>query len=315
VTKPSPSRTIAAATLVALALASAGCGKSGRPSSDAHGAALPGRGKPPVRLGTKNFTEEFILGQLYAQALRAKGFTVVLKDNVGASEIIDRALTTGGIDLYPEYTGVIVGEIAHESKRPRSEAETYARAKAFEEKRGFGLLAKSPGYDRDVNVVKPAYAKRYKLKSTADLKRVGKFRFGAPPENRTRFQGIVGMRKVYGVTNAIFTPLPIGKRYQALDSGRIDVAAGFTTDGQLAEKGKYVQLSDPKGIFGFQNIVPVVNRKVLGREGPAFAQALNAVTAKLTNAALQEMNKAVDLDGRSVRAVAREFLRANGLVK
>ena len=164
-----------------------------------------------------------------------------------------------------------------------------------------------------MNIVKPAYAKKFGLVSTADLKKVGKFKFGAPPENKTRYQGIVGMKKVYGLNNAVFTPLAIGLRYQALDSGKIDVAAGFTTEGQLADKSKYLALTDPKGIFGFQNITPVVDKKMLAKWGPGFQQTMDAVTATLTNEALQKMNGAVDLDKQKPADVAQKFLQANGL--
>jgi osmoprotectant transport system substrate-binding protein len=126
-----------------------------------------------VRLGTKNFTEEFVLGQLYAQALRAKGFRVELKNDIGSSEIVDRALTAGAIDIYPEYTGVIVQEIAHEKKRPRSAADTYARAKSFQAGRGFAVLDRTPGQDVLANAVRPEFARKHGLKTTADLRRIG----------------------------------------------------------------------------------------------------------------------------------------------
>jgi osmoprotectant transport system substrate-binding protein len=296
---------------VALALLAAGCGSDEQkgPSVD-----QPGKGKPPVRLATKNFTEQYVLGELYSQALRAKGFTIVLKENVGSSEIVDRALGDGVIDAYPEYIGVIAQELAQSDVRPKSADETYRRAKAYEEKRGFTILSRTPGFDADANVVKPALARKYKLQTTADLKRLGRFTYGGPPENKTRFQGAVGMRQVYGLAKLVYVPLAIERRYAALDKGRIDVAAAFTTEGQLAHKDRYVLLDDPKGIFGFQNIVPVVSKKVLAAQGPAFASTLNAVSAKLTNGALQDMNGAVDLDGRKPADVAREFLTAHGLL-
>src|SRR3954447_12602439 len=296
---------------VAVALVLPGCG-SADDSSQAR--ELPGKGKPPVRLATKNFTEQYVLGELYTQALRAKGFTVVLKENVGSSEIVDRALADGVIDVYPEYIGVIAQELARAKKRPRTRAETYARAKAYEEKRGFTILRATPGFDADANAVRPDLARKYKLKSTADLKRLGRFTYGGPPENRTRFQGAVGMRQVYGLDKLVYVPLTIERRYPALDRGRIEVAAVFTTEGQLTNKRKYVLLSDPKGIFGFQNIVPVVSRKVLRAQGPEFARTLNAVSAKLTNSALRKMNAAVDLQKLKPADVARRFLLQNGLL-
>jgi osmoprotectant transport system substrate-binding protein len=301
-----------AVVLATVAIALSGCG-SGDDSSGK--ADKPGDGKPPVTIATKNFTEEYVLGQLYTQALRAKGFTVVLKQNVGSSEIVDRALADGVIDMYPEYIGVIAQELARAKKRPHTEAETYARAKAYEDKRGFAILRPTPGFDADANAVRPDLARKYHLRSTADLKRLGRFTYGGPPENQTRFQGAVGMRDVYGLNKLVYVPLTIERRYPALDRGRIDVAAVFTTEAQLTQKDKYVLLSDPKGIFGFQNIVPVVSRKVLREQGPAFAAVLNAVSAKLTNEALQAMNAAVDLRKQKPADVARTFLLRNRLVE
>jgi osmoprotectant transport system substrate-binding protein len=313
---------MAALLTVALAIALAACGSSnskssssssGGTSSSAAPSGQPGKGKPAVTLGDKNFTEEFVLGQLYKQALEAKGFTINLKNNIGSSEVIDKALTSGKIDLYPEYTGVIVQVLAKNNKPPKSADETYTLAKAFEAKRGFDMLDKTPFFDADALAVKPSYAQKYGLKSTADLKKVPHFTYGGPPENKTRYQGVVGMKQAYGLNNFTFKPLTIGLQYQALDSGKIDVAAVFTTDGQLQNTGKYVVLTDPKGIFGFQNVSPVVNKKVLAAQGPEFAATLNAVSAKLTNEAMRKMNAAVDLDKQKPADVASAFLSANGL--
>src|SRR4051794_9904061 len=301
---------------VALAIGLAACGsddKSSESSSGSTAAAQPGKGKPAIVLGSKNFTEEYILGQLYLQALKAKGYDVTLKNNIGSSEITDKALTSGKIDMYPEYTGVIAQELAHGNGRPKSADQTYNEAKAFEEKRGFAVLTKSPGFDADANAVKADYAKKNGLKTTADLKKVPGFKFGAPPENKTRFQGAVGMKQVYGL-DFKFVPLAIGLRYQALDSGKVDVIAGFTTEGQLVDKKKYLLLSDPQGIFGFQNITPVINKKKLAAMGPEFQTIVNDVTSKLSDEALQKMNGAVDLDKQKPADVAKQFLQANGLL-
>jgi osmoprotectant transport system substrate-binding protein len=302
------------ATALAVLLMLSGCGSAAK--RDARTTELPGKGKPPVTFATKNFTEEYILGELYSQALRAKGFTIVLKQNVGSSEIVDRALATGVIDAYPEYIGVIAQELPNRppSQRPRTVGETYRRAKAYEEKRGFTILDKTPGFDADANVVKPSLARKFRLRSNGDLRKLGRFKYGAPPENETRFQGTLGLRQVYGLNQLVFVPLPIEKRYPALDSGRVDAIAAFTTEVQLLQKKKYFVLSDPQNIFGFQNIVPVVSKKVLREEGPAFRHTLDAVSAKLTNSALQRMNGAVDLKGQKPADVAKRFLLQNGLL-
>jgi osmoprotectant transport system substrate-binding protein len=308
--QPAGGRRFSPALLAALLAAAlfAGCGGS------SHKAASTTNGKPPVRIGTKNFTEEFILGQLYAQALRAKGYRVELKNDIGSSEIVDRALTAGAIDMYPEYTGVIVQEIAHQKKRPRSASETYARARAFQAKRGFAVLDRTPGQDVLANAVRPQFARKHNLRTTADLRSIGPFTYGGPSENRTRFQGVVGMRQVYKLNNLRYVPLRIENRYQALERGKVDMIGAFTTEPQLRDTHKIKVLSDPAGIFGYQNVVPVIRRSVLDREGAAFSTTVNAVSDKLTNEVLRELNAAVDIDGHAPADVAREFLQRNGLL-
>jgi osmoprotectant transport system substrate-binding protein len=195
-------RGLAAMLAVALALGVAACGSDDNDNGTASKApsGQPGKGKPAVTLGAKNFTEQFILGELYAQALRAKGFTVHLKSNIGSSEIIDKALKSGEIDVYPEYTGVILSELAHQTKRPADADEAYEAAKTFEEGRGFTLLPKTPFFDTDAIAVKVSYADKNGLESVADLKKLGsKFRLGAPPEFKTRFSGLLGLKSEYGV--------------------------------------------------------------------------------------------------------------------
>ena len=292
-----------------------GCGSSAARVGDGSSAAgAADADREVIRLGTKNFTEQFVLGELYAQALCAEGFRVEVKDDLGSSELVDEVLTSGGIDMYPEYTGVIVGEIAAQRRRPASAAETYRRAKAFQARRGFEVLAMSPGSNRLANAVAPATARRHRLRTMADLERLGHYRYGGFPENRVRFQGALGVRSEYGL-EFTFVPLRTAdRRYAALDSGEVDVVDVTTTEPQLADRSRYRVLEDPKGIFGFQNIVPVISRATLRAQGPELAPTLDAVTAKLTDEALRDMNRAVEVGGESPADVARRFLRANDLL-
>src|ERR1700712_3512358 len=129
------SRWLAVATAVVLTTAFAACGSDSSPSGGKGTASQPGKGKPAVTLGDKNFTEQYILGELYAQALRAKGYSVDVKSNIGSSELTDKALTSGQIDLYPEYMGVITTVLAKLSDQPVSAEQTNDKAKVFEKKR------------------------------------------------------------------------------------------------------------------------------------------------------------------------------------
>ncbi|MGH3321569.1 MAG: glycine betaine ABC transporter substrate-binding protein [Streptosporangiaceae bacterium] len=304
----------AAVAALAMAVGLAACGGGGSAAGGGSSGGMPGKGKPTVTFGDKNFPEEFLLGELYTQALRAKGYTVKLKGNIGSSEIIDKALTSGKIDAYPEYTGVIITVIGGKTNtHPKSEEKAYQMAKKIEAKRGFALLEPTPFQDTDALAVKPPYAKKHHLETIGDLKSVDHWRFGGPAENKTRYEGLVGIHKAYGLHNVTFVPLEIGLQYQALNSGKIDVATVFTTDGQLLQKNKYAVLKDTKHIFGFQQAAPVVNKKVLKKEGPAFKRTLNKVSSLLTFKAMQQLNAAVVLNHQDAGKVASKFLKANGL--
>lgn len=303
-------------TALAVALVLAACG--GGDDGGGGGAAATSTGDgaaaaAPLRMGTKNFPEAVLLGELYSQALQARGVRVVLKPNVGSSEIIHQALTGGALDIYPEYIGVLLSEVANDRSRPVDPGAAYRAAKAFEERRGFTLLGMTPFSDSNALAVTPGFARRHRLRTIADLRRVpGRVRIGAPPEFATRFEGIVGLSQRYGLRNLRTTPLAIGRQYRALDSGRVDAAAVFTTDGQLVGK-RYVLLQDPRNVFGTQHVAPVVSRAALRSHGPELAQVADAVSRRLTARAMRRMNAAVVLDGREPRAVADEFLRRTNL--
>jgi osmoprotectant transport system substrate-binding protein len=300
-----------AAILVAGALALAGCGSSS--PSGGGSSTGPAAGKPPLTFGTKNFPEQFLLGELYSQALRAKGFKVSLKSDVGATEIIYRALTLGTLDAYPEYTGILNTVIGGSTTRSSSERDAYVHARQVAARSGIALLNPTPFADRDAVAVKPSFAQRYNLSSIADLTRVPRaIRISGAPEFRTRVEGMIGLETDYGLKHLVFRPHRIGTQYVALDHGTIDAADVFTTDGQLQGPG-YVVLKDPKNVFGFQNVAPLVRQKVLDAEGPLFSQTLNAVSAKLTTPAMRKMNAQVMIQNRSPGAVASAFLAANGL--
>jgi osmoprotectant transport system substrate-binding protein len=304
--------------IVALALTTgiAACGSSdddgGGSTSTQAVAGTPGRGKPAVTLGTKNFTEQFVLGQLYKQALEAKGFKVALKQNIGSTEIADKALRSGQIDLYPEYIGIFNTAVAGDAKAYPSVEQAFAAGQAYAHRHGYTLLPLTPFTDVDALAVLPDYAREHNLRSVADLAAIRGLKLGAPPEFRQRETGLVGLARVYGIRDVDFSPLTIGLQYQALDDGKIDTADVFTTDGQL-QGGRYVVLTDPKNVFGFQNVSPIVSSKVLRAEGPAFAETLNAVSRVLTTRAMQQMNAAVAIDKQSPADVAKQFLQANGL--
>jgi osmoprotectant transport system substrate-binding protein len=305
-----------------MAFAVAACGSdddksssgSSSASTSAAAPAQPGKGKPAVTIGTKDFTEEFILGELYKGALEAKGYTVNLKKNIGATEIIDTALTSHKIDAYPEYTGESVATVAKRNEPAKTADEEYQLAKTFYEGRGQTVSEPTPFEDVDAIAAPKAYAQKHGLTTMEDLKKLGSFSLGARPEFKNRQQGLAGMKKVYGITKAQFRQLALGVQYQAMDTGKIDTANVFTTDAQLAS-GKYTVLKDPKGVFGFQNVSFVIDKNKLAQlGGDQFMSIINSVNKLLTTEAMTTMNKAVATDKQDEATVAKQFLEANKLV-
>jgi osmoprotectant transport system substrate-binding protein len=269
---------------------------------------------PTIVIGTKNFPEEYILGELYKQALEAKGFSVTNKGSLGSTELIQTALTSGKINFYPEYTGVIVQVVFHHNSSPNSAAKTTALARRLEAAKGFTVLNATPFYDTDVVAVTNATAKKYGLKSIGDLKKVGNIKFAAFPECQTRNTCLVGYKKQYGLKDVTFVPLASISAYTLLDQGKVLAADVFSTDPPLGKNSKYTVLADPKHVTGFQNVVPIVKTSVAQSAGSSFTKTVNAVSAKLTQDAMVAMNKAVVVDKQSPAAVAKAFLKANGLV-
>jgi osmoprotectant transport system substrate-binding protein len=285
----------------------AGCGGGGGSSG------TDKSNEPSITIGTKNFTEQFILGELYRQALEANGFHVNLKQNIGSSEIVDRALTAGNLDMYPEYTGVMLSEIAGIRKRPASPEAAYQAAAAFQQKRGFVLLAMTPFSDSNALAVTPAYARKNGVRSIPDLGKVGRqVTIGAPPEFTTRFEGLVGLMDVYHLSNLKVKPLKIGDQYPALSSGKVDAAAVFTTDGQL-ERNAFVVLRDPRNLFAFQNVAPVIRRDLVERY-PKLRTVIDSVSKRVTTEAMRSMNAAAVQRHQSPAVVARHFLQQAGIV-
>lgn len=274
-------------------------------SADAHSTM-----GPTVILGSKNFPEEDILGQLYKQALEAKGFHVSYKSEIGATELMQTALSSGKINAYPEYTGVIVQDVFHHAQSPKTAAATYALAKKLEAGKGYWLGNPTPFYDTDVLAVTNATANKYGLHSIGDLKKVGAFKLGGFPECATRNTCFLGYTHSYGLSKAKFVPLAGISAYAALDAHKVLAADVFSTDPPLLRPSKYTVLKDPKHITGFQNVAVIAKKSVASAK---FKATVNAVSAKLSLAAIIAMNKAVEVDKQSAAAVAKAFLKANHL--
>jgi osmoprotectant transport system substrate-binding protein len=302
---------VLALLLLALALVATACGDDER---DEEGSAQPQGDKLVLTLGTKNFTEAFIIGEVYRQALRSQSVNVKLRNDIGPTEVIDKELQSGAIDAYPEYLGVAVTVAAGRDDAGSTAEQTYALAKEFYAGRGQAISKQTAFENVDAIATTQYFAQRRGLATVGDLRRLPRLTLGARPEFEQRRQGLAGMRDEYGLENVEFKEIPIGEQYRALDRKEIDAANVFTTDGQLAS-GSYKVLEDSERVFGFQHVALVIDEKKLDELGRSeFMRTINGVNERLTTSAMIQMNRDVELDGQDPAIVAERFLRTAGLL-
>ena len=290
------------ATLVALALVAAACG-SGE-DSDTEG--------PTIVVGSTNFGEQEILGEIFAQALENAGYSVETKFQLGARDVVNPALKDGQIDLMVEYTGTLLtfegGTSTTDSAGTHADLVTNLAAK------GITVLDYAPAQDKNGFVVTADTASEYGLSKVSDLAAEnGNLVLGGPPECPERDFCLIGLGDVYGLDFKSFQPLDVGGplTVAALDGGEIDVGLLFTSDGVIAAKG-YVLLDDDKLLQPADNIVPVIRTEVLDQYDSDLSDLLNDVASKITTAELSELNKRFGLDAEDADTLAREWLDDKG---
>jgi len=303
------------AAIIAIAVACAACtvpGGRGPPASP----PASGANRPVITVGSFNFPESVLLAHLYADALAGKGYPVRVLPDLGTRELVDPALMAGLIQLVPEYTGsalefVSLGHI-RATASVAATARSLARAMA---KRGLVTGRPAAGQDGNAIVVTAATAARYQLHTISDLAPVARrLVFGGPPECPERAYCMPGLRLAYGLRFREFVPLDAGGPLtrQALAGGDISVALLFTSDPSIRAR-HLVVLADDRGLQPAENIIPVLRRATAARY-PGLLAALDAVSARLSTATLTSLDAQVQLDGRAPRAVAWDWLRAEGLV-
>jgi osmoprotectant transport system substrate-binding protein len=275
---------------------------------------LPGTGKPQVTIGDKNYTEQFLLGDLYALALQAQGYAVALNQNIGPTAVTLRALGTGALDMYPEYLNVFNSSVAGNHRAFATELAAYGAAQRYAGTHGLGLLTATPFSDTPALGVTVGYAEANHLQTLHDLARMQSAMIvGGPPEIQQISPGLPDLERAYGFTVNNFKALAVGDQYTALNANTVQVAYVNTTDGQLVG-GNYALLADPKNVFGWGNAAPVVSQKALAKEGPAFAVTIDRVSALLTTPVMRALNQAVDVAGQDPITVARIFLETHGVI-
>ena len=267
----------------------------------------------PVRVASKNFTEQFVLAELYAQAFEAAGMKVERKINLGGTLIVHKALEEKQIDFYPEYTGTMLTAVLKMDAMTDRTA-VYNKVKEEYAKKGLVLLNEASVNNTYNMVVRPETAAQYKLETLSDLTKVSKeLKLGAGPEFRDRKDGLPGLKAVYGMEYKEDLQMAIGLRYQALQNKQIDVVNGYATDGMISAL-KLKRLKDDKNLWPPYYVAPVVRKEVLDAN-PKIAEAANRVSALLDEATISGLNYKVDGDKMEPRDVAADFLKAKGVVK
>jgi len=276
---------------------------------------LPGTGKPAVVIGDKNFTEQFVLGELYYQALRAQGFSVSLDRNIGPTSVTVQALATGRLAMYPEYLQTWNSGVAGYRHGFRSAGAAYQAGQRYALAHRFVLLNPTPFSDTGAIAVTVASGAHNHLRSIVDLRRVAaSLALGGPLQFAQGTGALLPvLEQTYGFQPASFTALALGQQYPSLNQGSIQAANVNTTDGEL-ETGNYALLEDPAHVFGWGNVVPVMSAKALEQEGPAFAATVNRISALLTTGVIRQLNELVDVAGQTPAAVATAFLQTHGLL-
>ncbi len=314
---------LAVAAIMAVGVAA--CGGGGETtsggtsgSSDNLIQSNPQNGDVTITVGSKNFTEEYILGEIYAQGLEAAGYNVKTKLNLGSETIAKKAIEDGEISGYPEYTSTALGTFFQvpANKIPSDAQQAYNQAKADLAKEGLVAYPPTPFADSNAVGTLTSTADKLGLKTISDLK--GKSQnmvLAGSPECRERIDCLVGLEQNYGLRFKQFTPVDIGLRYTVLDRGDAELSILFTSDAILANSNKYTILEDNKGLIPAGNVIFIASKKVANEAGPDLGATIQQVQGNLTLPVIQELNSRIDIDKQEPSKVAHDYLVQSGYIK
>jgi osmoprotectant transport system substrate-binding protein len=321
---------LAALAALALTLAIAACGSSSNSTSSgssesseesSSGAAIesnPANGKVSLTIGSKNFPEQEILGEIYAQALTAAGYKVKSALNLGSETVALKAVKTGQISGYPEYASTALTSFfgLEPEEVPSDGTEAWEKANEEFEKEGLEAFEPTPFASANAVGTTKETAEKYGLKTVSDLEGVSeKLSLYGSPECRQRIDCLAGLEKLYGLKFKSFTPVDIGLRYTVLEKGQADLSILFTTDPQLsAEKNKFVILEDDKHVFPAGNVIFVTPQKVAEEAGPDYEKTILQVQEKLSLKVMQELDARVELEKETPKAAAKAYLENFGYI-
>jgi glycine betaine/choline ABC-type transport system substrate-binding protein len=310
-----------------LSLGVAACGSSDDGSSgestaaESGGGAIvanPANGKVALTIGSKNFAESEITGEIYAQALEAAGYKVKTDLSLGSETIALKTLKQGEISGYPEYTSTALESLfsIEPGEVPAEAQAAYEKAKAELEKDGLTAFPPTPFSSANAVGTTTKFAEEEGLETVSDLegKSESMSLYGSP-ECRQRIDCLAGLEKYYGLKFKSFHPVDIGLRYTVLEKGQADLSILFTTDPQLsAEKDKFVILEDDKHVFPAGNVIFITDQSTAKKAGPDYEKTIVAVQKGLTLPVVQELNARVELEKQTAKEAAAAYLKSAGYV-
>src|SRR5215218_10007374 len=270
-----------------------------------------------VTVGSKNFTEEFVLGEIYAQALEAAGYDVKTDLNLGSEQIALKALQAGEISGYPEYTSTALTSFFDTEVQdvPNDPEEAADQAKTNLEQEGLTSFAPTPFEDSNAVGTLTTTADDLGLETISDLEGQSEdLTLYGSPECRQRPDCLVGLEDDYGLKFKKFTPVDIGLRYEVLDKGQADLSIIFTTDAQLSTRKDVVTLVDDKKVFPPGNVTFVARKATVDKAGSDMQETIELVQEGLTEQVMRELNARVDVDRETPKQAAREYLREAGYI-
>lgn len=314
------------AGILALSLGLAACGgddDGDEPNSEAVGSgelieSNPDNGSTTLTIGSKNFTEQVVLGEIYAQGLEAAGYQVDTDLNLGSETVALQALNKGEISGYPEYVSTALTSFydTPAEEVPSDPDEAYEKARGLLEQDDVTALPPTPFASANAVGLLTSKAEELGVSTISDLE--GKSEdlalYGSP-ECRQRIDCLLGLQQNYGLQFKSFTPVDIGLRYEVLDKGQADLSIVFTTDAQLGASDEYTILDDDKGVLPAGNVIFLTDQKVIDQAGPDYVATIEKVQEGLTEEVMQELDARVDIDKEKPDQVAADYLREAGYIE
>jgi len=299
-------------SICALAFGLVACGSDNSSDDSSTGDA-----SGELTIGSKNFTEQIVLGEIYAQALESAGYTVKTDLNLGSETVALKALRAGEISGYPEYISTALTSFYKTAPEdvPGDPDEAFAKVKAEAAKDGLVAFPQTPFASANAVGMLTSKAEELGVTKISDLEGQSEdlMLYGSP-ECRQRIDCLLGLQENYGL-DPQFTPVDIGLRYEVLDKGQADLSILFTTDAQLGASDKYTILEDDLGVLPAGNVTFLTTQEVIDKAGPQYQETIEEVQSGLTVKVMQELDARVDIDKEEASAVAADYLKASGFTE